>query len=82
MLSASNNHLIRQMTHFFEYLFAFSSLVAGAMAVFLEKQWFKSIDDRWKVPVYGMMGASFSFLLLYALVEVVEIIKEMTDGCT
>jgi hypothetical protein len=80
MLSAHKNELIKQMTHYLEVAFAFSSLIAGAMAIFLEKQWFRSIDDSWKVPLYGMMGASFSFLLIYSMVEVVEIIKELLDG--
>jgi hypothetical protein len=52
------------------------SLIAGAMAIFLEKKWFENIDDSWKVPVYGMMGASYSFILIYSLIEVAEISKE------
>lgn len=68
--------MVRNLTWTLEVLFAISSLVAGGMAIFLEKQWFKSIEDSWKTPLYGMIGASYSFITIYAMVEAAEIIKE------
>ena len=76
MLSKDRNDAITSITQRLEYLFAVMSLAAGAMAIFLEKNWFKTIDDSWKVPVYGMMGATYSFVLIYALIEVAELTKE------
>ena len=46
------------------------------MSVFLEKEWFKTINDNLKVPVYGMMGSSYSFILIYVLVDIMEVLKE------
>ena len=40
MLSQFKNKQINLYTQRLEYFFAVSSLIAGAMAVFLEKEWF------------------------------------------
>ena len=79
MLSAQKNKQINLYTQRLEYSFAISSLIAGAMAVFLEKRWFYSINDAWKVPVYGMMGSSYSFIVIYMIVDILEILKEFTN---
>jgi len=63
-------------------MFALMSLTSGAMAIFLEKNWFKNIEDSWKTPVYGMMGATYSFVLIYALIEVFEVTKESLNYFT
>ena len=76
MLSNEQNQRVKLMTSRLEFAFSVVSLIAGAMAIFLEKQWFKKIDDNWKVPIYGMMGSSYAFLLIYALVEFLEMLKE------
>lgn len=52
------------------------SLTAGVMTIFLEKDWFKNINDTVKVPVYGIMGASYSFIIVYILVDLLELLKE------
>jgi len=59
-----------------EYFFAFSALVAGIMTIFLEKEWFRTIDDKLKVPVYGLFGSSLTFIFIYIMVDLTEMVKE------
>lgn len=60
-----------------EYLFAISSLLSGSFCIFLEKEWFSKIDDMLKVPLYGLMGSSISFIIIYALIDIMEFLKEI-----
>lgn len=52
------------------------SLATGVTTIFLEKEWFQSIDDSLKVPVYGMMGSSYSFIFTYIFIDLMELLKE------
>jgi hypothetical protein len=45
MLSQERNQTVSNVTQKLEYMFSFMCLIAGAMAIFLEKNWFKNIND-------------------------------------
>lgn len=60
-----------------EYTMSLGHILAGALCILLEKQLFKSLDDHFRVPIYMLFGSSLSFVIVYAVFDIIEIIKSM-----
>lgn len=60
---------------------AFSTLVlcSGVSCFLLEKDWFKTISPRAKVPMYMMLGVSLCFAVSFSLVDLLNL---YSDRCS
>jgi len=60
---------------------SFSALVllAGVSCFLLEKDWFKTIPPRAKVPMYMMLGVSLCFAVSFSLVDLLNL---YSDRCS
>ena len=71
------NDLINEYNRQAEYIMSFLFVVSGLLTLLLEKHNFKSFDDHYKVPIYMCIGASLSFVIIYAIFDFIEIFKTM-----
>ena len=56
---------------------SFGFILSGALCILLEKHMFSRLDDHFRVPIYVLIGSSLSFLIIYAIVDIIEIIKTL-----
>ena len=52
-------------------------ILTGLLCCLLEKHNFKSFDDHYRVPIYTLFGSSLAFVIVYAIFDVVEIVKRL-----
>ena len=60
-----------------EYIMSLSHVLSGALCILLEKQMFSRLDDHYRVPIYMLIGSSLSFVIVYAVFDIIEIIKTL-----
>jgi len=60
-----------------EYAMSVLKIVSGLLTLLLEKHNFKNFDDHYKVPIYMCIGASLSFVIIYAIFDFIEIFKTL-----
>ena len=60
-----------------EYIMSVSLILSGTLCILLEKQLFTRLDDHFRVPIYMLIGSSMSFVIIYAVFDLIEIIKTM-----
>lgn len=58
-----------------EYAMSIVKILSGILCLTLEKHNFKYFDDHYKVPIYMIVGSSLSFLIVYALFDIIELCK-------
>ena len=62
-----------------EYALCFNNLLSGLFCIILDKELFSKIDDDYKIPLYGMIGASLAFMIFYTIVDMIEVTMEFWD---
>ena len=60
-----------------EYIMSIGKILSGALCILLEKQLFSKLDDHFRVPIYMLIGSSLSFVIVYAVFDIIEIIKTL-----
>ena len=60
-----------------EYIMSLGKILSGALCILLEKQLFNRLDDHFRVPIYMLIGSSLSFVIVYAVFDIIEIIKTL-----
>ena len=60
-----------------EYIMSLGHVLSGALCILLEKQMFNRLDDHYRVPIYMLIGSSLSFVIVYAVFDIIEIIKTL-----
>jgi len=57
----------------FMLILAFTVLISGIASFFLLKQWFPLFSSAMKIPLYAILGISFSFSLTFTFSEFISI---------
>ena len=71
------NDTINEYNKQAEYAMSVLKIVSGLLTLLLEKHNFKNFDDHYKVPIYMCIGASLSFVIIYAIFDFIEIFKTL-----
>ena len=77
MLPAEWNESVNSQIKMAEYGMSLGKILSGILCLTLEKHNFKYFDDHYKVPIYMVVGSSLSFLIIYALFDVIELCKNL-----
>jgi len=64
------------LTYFLEYCLTFTNIISGALTCTLEKNWFSTLQDSHKIPLYALVSTSLAFLIVYVFIDVVEVFME------
>ena len=64
------------MTYFLEYCLTFTNIISGALICTLEKNWFSTLEDSHKIPLYALVSTSLAFAIVYIFIDVIEVFLE------
>ena len=72
MLTPEQNRSMLALNQCLQWLFCAFVLSSACLCFTLEKDWFKAIPARTKVPSYALLGVSIAFSFVYAVVDLAQ----------
>lgn len=76
MLSPENNRRMRNLNHCLQFSFSILVLCSACLCFTLEKDWFKNIPAKTKIPSYALLGVSIAFSFAYSAVDFIQYLKD------
>ncbi|CDW78385.1 UNKNOWN [Stylonychia lemnae] len=76
MLSSESNRRMVKLNSIIQVLFSIFLFCSSLLCFTLEKDWFKNIPAKSKIPSYALFGVSLAFTFIYAIVDFIQFIKD------
>lgn len=68
--------MMLKLNKFLQILFSIFVLLSSLLCFTLEKDWFKSIPAKTKIPSYALIGVSVAFSFVYCIVDMIQYLKD------
>jgi len=80
MLTPDQNRKMLLLNQCLQLLFSLFVICSACLCFTLEKDWFKGIPARTKVPSYALLGVSVAFSFIYSAVDLLQLALDHLGG--